>query len=198
MGFGSGAFGTGSYQFSVIDNKTILLDTSKGVIYAINGTPQGVVPPIYVNNSNELTLEIDYPLYLDSNNKLNVQVDGSSIIVNSKGELQAKITPVSVSDLELTTTSQTTIATYTPSTQGNYTLKVYARVITAATTLTLTANWTDASGVQSYSWVNAASEAVGSYTFLPIYINSLADAITISATAGTANQVYVSASISMS
>jgi len=34
MGFGGGAFGTGSYAYSVIDNQTIQLNQQKGVIYA--------------------------------------------------------------------------------------------------------------------------------------------------------------------
>jgi len=34
MGFGGGAFGTGSYTYSVIDNQTIQLNQQKGVIYA--------------------------------------------------------------------------------------------------------------------------------------------------------------------
>ncbi|MEM3859848.1 MAG: hypothetical protein QW478_10665 [Candidatus Micrarchaeaceae archaeon] len=99
------------------------------------------------------------------------------------------------SELELTSTSATTVATYTPSASGNFVLFVYARVVTAATTLTLTASWTDAAGAQTYTWLNAVSEPVGSYTFLPLFINSTASAITITATAGTANQVYCSANI---
>ena len=35
MGFGGGAFGTGSYVYSVIDNLTIKLDAISGVIYAL-------------------------------------------------------------------------------------------------------------------------------------------------------------------
>jgi hypothetical protein len=34
MGFGGGAFGTGSYAYSVIDNQTIKLNNTQGVIYA--------------------------------------------------------------------------------------------------------------------------------------------------------------------
>jgi len=34
MGFGGGAFGTGSYTYSVIDNQTIQLNQQKGIIYA--------------------------------------------------------------------------------------------------------------------------------------------------------------------
>lgn len=101
------------------------------------------------------------------------------------------------SDTELTTTSATTIATFTPSAQGNFMVMTYYRVITAATTVTLSVAWTDGSGGlgQKVIVVNGTSQGVGSYTNLPIYLNSTATAITVSATAGTANQVYVSASI---
>lgn len=96
----------------------------------------------------------------------------------------------------LTTTNPTTIATLTPAAAGNYLLCAYFRVITASTTVTLTASWTDATGAQTYTWVNAVSENTGSYTNLPLFISDAASgAITISATAGTINQVYVSASI---
>ncbi|MEM3264664.1 MAG: hypothetical protein QXH07_01790 [Thermoplasmata archaeon] len=99
-------------------------------------------------------------------------------------------------EVELTSTTATTIATFTPSAAGNFMIMVYARVVTAATTLTLTASWTDATGAQSYSWISSQSEPVGSYVFLPLFINSAASAaITVTATAGTANQVYVSANI---
>ena len=59
MGFGGGAFGTGSYVYSVIDNLTIKLDAISGVIYANNGTSQGVVAPINVNSNNQIYLDYD-------------------------------------------------------------------------------------------------------------------------------------------
>ena len=100
------------------------------------------------------------------------------------------------SDTELTTTTATTIATFTPTTQGNFILSVYYRVVTAATTLTLSAAWDDGTGAQTYTWVNSTSQAVGSYTLTQLYINATTSAaISISATAGTANQVYASGTI---
>ena len=59
MGFGGGAFGTGSYVYSVIDNLTIKLDAISGTIYANNVTSQGVVAPIKVNSSNQIYLDYD-------------------------------------------------------------------------------------------------------------------------------------------
>lgn len=100
------------------------------------------------------------------------------------------------SDTELTVTTATTVATFTPTAQGNFMVNVYYRVVTAATVLTLTATWDDGTGAQTYTWVNTTSQAVGSYVLAPVYVNATtAAAITITATAGTANQVYVSGTI---
>lgn len=129
-------------------------------------------------------------------------IDNKTILVSNNGlleanpDLTATISSVAnVSNLELTSTSATTIVSYTPSSQGNYLVMVYYSVITASTDLTLTLTWTDSTGSQSYTWVNGTSQAVGSYNVLPVFINSIASVITVTATAGTANQVYISGSI---
>ncbi len=97
---------------------------------------------------------------------------------------------------ELTTTTATTIATFTPTVAGNFKIGAYFRVVTAATTVTLSVTYTDATGAQTITLLNAISEAVGSYTFNDFTINSAASAaITVSMTAGTANQVFASATI---
>jgi len=59
MGFGGGAFGTGSYQYSTIDNETIKLNQQKGVIYA----NQSALSPSTDNNT----------IYLNSNNQIAVK-----------------------------------------------------------------------------------------------------------------------------
>lgn len=103
--------------------------------------------------------------------------------------------PSSVSDFQLTTTSATTIATFTPPAQGNYRVDIYYRVVTATTNVTITLTWTDGSGAQTSNIVPLTSTSVGSYIIPPTYLNSTAAAITVSATSGTANNLYVSASI---
>lgn len=100
-----------------------------------------------------------------------------------------------VSDLLITTTSPTTVATLTPPAQGNYIVYVYYRVVTATTTVTITLTWTDGSGAQSQTLVSALPVVVGSDVGTPVFINATAAAITVTATAGTANQLYVSADI---
>jgi hypothetical protein len=88
------------------------------------------------------------------------------------------------------------ILTYTPAAAGLFRIQLYFRVVTATTTVTLQVTWTDATGVQTLNVVNAVSETVGSYTVLPVMVASAAgQAVTVSAQAGTANQVYVSATL---
>lgn len=99
------------------------------------------------------------------------------------------------SDTQLTTTSPTAIATLTPAAQGNHVVYLYYRVVTGATVVTLTLTYTDGSGAQTQIVVNAVSTGTGSYPLAPIFINATAAAITVTATAGTANQLFVSANI---
>jgi len=59
MGFGGGAFGTGSYTYSVIDDETIKLNQQKGVIYANQSalSPATDNNTIYLNSSNQLAVK---------------------------------------------------------------------------------------------------------------------------------------------
>ena len=59
MGFGGGAFGTGSYTYSVIDDNTIKLNQQKGVIYANQSalSPSTDNNTIYLNSSNQLAVK---------------------------------------------------------------------------------------------------------------------------------------------
>jgi len=59
MGFGGGAFGTGSYTYSVIDDETIKLNQQKGVIYANQSalTPDTDNNTIYLNSNNQLAVK---------------------------------------------------------------------------------------------------------------------------------------------
>lgn len=99
---------------------------------------------------------------------------------------------------ELTATTATTVLTYTPAASGVYEIGAALTVLTAATTVTLTAGWTDAASgaAQTYTFENAISIPVGTRMELPLTIvASSASAITLTATAGTASQVYVSGKI---
>jgi hypothetical protein len=90
----------------------------------------------------------------------------------------------------------TTIVTYTPAASGNFLVAIYFRVITATTNVTVTVTWTDATGAQTLTLLSTVAETTGSYTFTSFMVDDLAtDAITVTMTAGTAGQVYASASI---
>jgi hypothetical protein len=103
---------------------------------------------------------------------------------------------VEASETELTGTSVITVATYTPGTAGNFKVSAYFRVTAATTTVTLTFGWTDMTGVQTLTYINALAVPVGSYATVEFIVNSVASsAITVKFTAGTANQVYASATI---
>ena len=82
MGFGGGAWGTGSYTWNVIDNETIKLNQQKGVIYA----NQSVLSPavdnntIYLNSSNQLSVK---PSSITQTNTLqNITISSNTTLTN--------------------------------------------------------------------------------------------------------------------
>lgn len=101
-----------------------------------------------------------------------------------------------ISDKKLTTTSATNVLKLTPTFAGNYQVNIYYRVINAQTNITIALAWTDGSGVQTITIVPLTFEDIGSYLLVPAFINATpATAITITVTAGTANNIFVSATI---
>jgi hypothetical protein len=101
------------------------------------------------------------------------------------------------SETQLTGTSATDILDYTTAAAGNFMVGVYYRVVTGTTNVGIDLTFTDQTGAQTQVLVPAAtSTAVGSYSVTPVYINAAnATHIKVTATAGTANRVYVSATI---
>lgn len=95
----------------------------------------------------------------------------------------------------LTTTGSTSVCTTTPGAAGNFEIGLYFRVVTATTNVTISITWTDATGAQTLTVLNVVPEVTGSYALTKFMIDATAAAITVSFTAGTANQVYASASI---
>ncbi len=100
-------------------------------------------------------------------------------------------------ETELTTTTATTIFTYTPATTGMYVLYMYARVVTAATTVSASLTYTSSSGAQTYDIWSSQSLAVGDSAAVPYFFQATAAAITLSVTAGTASQVYIDARLAV-
>lgn len=101
------------------------------------------------------------------------------------------------SDTLLTNTSPTDVLDYTTIAAGNFLVAVYLRVVTGTTNVTVNCTYTDQTGAQTQVLVPAATPTVvGSYPIVPVYINAAnATSIKVTATAGTANQLYVSATI---
>lgn len=116
--------------------------------------------------------------------------------VNLTGHFGVASAVTDVQEMQLTTTSATTVTSFTAPVAGGYLVLVYFRVSTAATNVNITVNYQDATGAQTYTAVANASYAVDSYTGVPIYIRSAQGGVmSVTATAGTANNVYVSATI---
>lgn len=130
---------------------------------------------------------------------------GSSVITSVTLDAQGRVTaatsgaPVALGsravDTQLTTTSATSVATYTPGSTKALWVGLYYRVMTATTDVTITITYTDASGGQTLTAVPLTATTVGSYAMTPIFLVATNAAVTVTATGGTANQVFVSASI---
>ncbi|GLG01588.1 hypothetical protein Alches_16280 [Alicyclobacillus hesperidum subsp. aegles] len=103
---------------------------------------------------------------------------------------------VSVKDLTLTSTSATTVLSYTPAATGQFKASGYLRVANAATSVTVTLTYTSPSGAQTETLVPTYPLPTGDYTIPARTIEATtASAITLSVTAGTANNVTISAVI---
>jgi hypothetical protein len=117
---------------------------------------------------------------------LSIGTSGSNVTID--------LAQVDLSDSLITSTSETNIATYTPSAQRNVFLHIYFRVVTAPTTVLIQITYTDGSGPETYTPVNQTC-AVGSYIVAPMNVNATAATLTITVTIGNANYVYMSANI---
>jgi len=114
------------------------------------------------------------------------------------GSFGVSATLTSAKNVEVTSTAAQTILTFMPTTSGLYSIKSYLRVVTAATTVTLTIAFADSGGAQPYTppALNAQSLAVGSHGVIAYDFEAVAGTpITLTVTAGTANQVYVTGAL---
>lgn len=164
---------------------TLTTNAKTDVVSAINENVTNIglkVPSSYLDTDGTLTANSDTKI--PTQKAIKTYVDGKTTVM------------ATASNTLLTTTSATTIITYTPTVQKNFLLGIYYRVITGTTNVTITVTYTDDTGVQTNTMLNAQSSAVGSYSLVPLFINAKpTGAITITATASVANQVYVSANI---
>lgn len=100
----------------------------------------------------------------------------------------------------LTTTDATVVAQVRPYRNGFYAIDVHYRVVTDTTNVTINASWYDDAGTSlNEDMVASAGKAVGSYRVASFVVwaggDSESEYVKVTATAGTANQVYVSANI---
>lgn len=93
--------------------------------------------------------------------------------------------------------STSDIAIGASSSGANFMVALFVRVITAATTLTVKLSYDDGSGTSSTDYIlNARLMPVGSTRITPVYFYAASGTnVTVTATAGTASQVYISCSI---
>jgi len=98
----------------------------------------------------------------------------------------------------LTTTTATEVMAYSPTITRVVRVQPGAQILNAATTLTLTATWTDptSGSQQTYTWANAENLPVGPVPIAPILVTVAGGTtLTVTATAGTAGNIVVSGSI---
>lgn len=101
-----------------------------------------------------------------------------------------------VMNLDISSTAEGTYGTYTPQIKGNFLVGVYLRVITGPTIITVRVTYGDDTGPQSTIVLDAKLTPVGSYSLLPLFINSIGGAvIAVKAIVNVATQVKISTSI---
>jgi hypothetical protein len=99
-------------------------------------------------------------------------------------------------EVYINTLSPTTVLTGTPTTAGNFWVGAYVRALNGTTLLTFQITYTDAGGSETTTLMQNQDPATGGNNPLPIMINSAAnEPITLTATAGVIDEIYVSASI---
>jgi len=121
---------------------------------------------------------------------------GAGISVATDGTISTALASAK-NDLVTGITAQT-VFTFTPTVSGMYSVKAYLRVVASATNITLTTAYADSGGAQSYTpaALNNQSITVGSHGVIAYDFEAVAGtAITLTVTAGTANQVYVTGAL---
>ena len=177
--------------------------SSIAVSYGATAPPNAVAGALWVNTAVSPSLLSFY------NGSSWVTAGGASATTTQAGVVEVEqtttVTPVAGTvvastthggEVEITGTTAQTVASYTPSRQGNFLIAVYFRVVTGTTTVTVQATYDDGTGAQTLTILNASSEALGSYAPLLVMVHATtAAAINVQVTASVANQVYASASI---
>lgn len=135
-------------------------------------------------------------MHWDQLTPLPIQVPTSGAGVINIGQIGTNTTiAAAVVESLLTTTDPTTVLGFTAENlPGNYRLSIYYRC-TAPTTLTIQAAWQDGTGDQVVTLVSGNQLAQSFATGIPLMNCNGGMPITVTATAGAANVVYVSATL---
>lgn len=148
--------------------------------------------PVYINSTaSQITV-------LATSNTANDGYVSASLInlatsgIGTTPPIQEK---ANVFDIQLVTTNPTNIFSFTAAYNGNYVIYTYCRIENSTTDVTITLTWIDNGGAQTMPIIGPiASKTTGSYSITPIYIQSISgNTITLSATSGTANNLFISA-----
>lgn len=110
---------------------------------------------------------------------------------------QPILTVASTERTRLAVTTPVTILSVRVPVTAMYLVTAYVTVLTAPTVLTLEVDWTDPdAGPQNYQWYSSTQVPVGVALQAPVKMLAQGGtSLTLTATAGTANQVIVSASV---
>ena len=168
-----------------------------GALHTVLGAASGAAAWIASSTSTLTTLgDLLYASAANTLARLGIGTFGQGLSVSAFGLPIWASAMASAEETELTTTTLTNIVAATPTAGGLYEINVYFVVGTATTTVTVQVTHTDMTGAQTTIAVNAVAEPVGSYTVTAFPVASAANyAITVQAQAGTANHVYMYASI---
>lgn len=134
---------------------------------------------------------------------INANMDVIDASMSTKANVLA-----SVQDVNISTTSPQTIASFTPTVNGNFEIEAYLRILNGLTNVTITVAYNDETGAQT-EFIQAKqnglffpcasgiySYKIGSYTMAPLFINAIAgNPITITLTSNIANQAHISCAI---
>ena len=77
-----------------------------------------------------------------------------------------------ISDVLVTSTSETSVLSLTPDAKGNFLVGIHFRVVTASTYVTLEVFWTDEQGAQTNTLLHVELVSEGAYSCVPLFINA--------------------------
>lgn len=171
----------------------------------------GLRGPIHVRRQSAFHVHLNFTTLggVKASSTISVASDGTASVPNATSTTPGLVevventtTPVvptrvaSFQETEITVTSAQTVLTYMSKANHNFDLNLSFRVVTGTTTVTIEVTYTDAGGAETYYVLNAQSCAVDNYACVPFSFNATTGgAITVSITASSANQMFVSGSL---